>query len=114
MTTTLAPTDKPAPTGPAPDITLLMHVCAQRRAYRVTFEAGPHAEDLALAFVQARLSTHAVSEIEEHPIDERYGRLLDELYPTCTHGLDASNCYGPQHYYYDEEEQARGMLNGAW
>lgn len=95
-------------------IALEIHICDQRRSYLVTFE-GPRAEDRALAFIDARWTTHAVHEIEDTPIDERYGRLLDQLYPTCEHGLSASNCYGPQHYYFDEEEQARGLLNsGPW
>lgn len=28
------------------------------------------------------------------------------------HGLSLSNCCGPQHYYFDEEEQAHGLRNG--
>jgi hypothetical protein len=95
-------------------ITLEIHVCDQRRvSYPVVFEGdGPDVEARALQFVKARSSTHAIYEIEATPIPEQYGQLLDWLYPTCEHGLSASNCYGPQHYYFDEEEQARGMRNG--
>lgn len=95
----------------APAIALEIAICDQRRSYRVTF-TGPNAEDMALAFCEARKSTHAPREIEDKLIDERYGRLIDWLYPRCPHGLSESNCYGPQHYYFDEEEQAMGMRNG--
>lgn len=97
---------------PATDrIVLDMGICDQRRGYRVTFE-GLAAEDMALAFVQVRWSTHAVSEAEDAPFDyEAFPRLYDLLYPTCEHGLSLSNCYGPQHYYFDQEEQARGYVN---
>ncbi len=53
-----------------------------------------------------------LDELEDEPIPYSNRRLLDLLYPTCEHGLEMSNCYGPQHYYFDEEEQARGMRNG--
>lgn len=89
-------------------ITLEIHICDQRRSYRATFST----EAQALAFVQARWSTHAVHEIEATPIPAEYALLLDLLYPTCEHGLSLSNCNGPQHYYYDEEEQGRGLRNG--
>jgi hypothetical protein len=89
-------------------IKLEFHICDQRRSYLVTFAT----EAQALEFAQRKASTHAIYELEEAPVDEQYGALLDYLYPTCEHGLSESNCYGPQHYYYDEEEQARGMRNG--
>jgi hypothetical protein len=94
-------------------IALEVHICDQRRSYKVTFEGdGPAVEDRALQFVEARWTSHATHELETEPIPAQYGRLLDTLYPQCPHGLSLSNCYGPQHYYYDEEEQARGMRNG--
>jgi hypothetical protein len=94
-------------------IALDIHICDQRRSYKVKFEGdGPVVEARALEFVQARWSTHAIHELAAEPIPPEYGQLFDLLYPTCEHGLDLSNCYGPQHYYFDEEEQARGMLNG--
>jgi hypothetical protein len=92
-------------------ITLEMHICDQRRSYNVTFE-GDAAEQMAISYVKARWSTHAIYEIESNPIDQQYTQLLDLLYPTCEHGLSQSNCYGSQHYYFDEEEQARGFRNG--
>ena len=89
-------------------ITLEIHICDQRRSYLAHFAT----EDQALKFVQARWTTHAVHELEDTPIPDTAAELLDLLYPTCPHGLSLSNCFGPQHYYFDEEEQARGMRNG--
>lgn len=98
---------------PPVSIALEVHICKDRRSYLVTFEGdGPDVEARAVEFVQARSATHAVHERKQDPIPQRYGTLLDLLYPTCPHGMDEANCYGPQHYYYDEEEQARGMRNG--
>ncbi|WP_200209117.1 hypothetical protein [Micromonospora coerulea] len=90
-------------------IQLEAHICDQRRSYRVTFAT----EAQAIQFVQARSSTHVVTEIEEDGgFDyDAYPKLCDLLYPTCEHGMTGA-CYGSQHYYFDEEEQARGMLNG--
>jgi hypothetical protein len=94
------------------DIALDIHICDQRRSFRVTF-TGPDAEAHALAFLAPRCSTHATHEIENEPIDsDAFPLLYAYLYPECEHGMSLSNCYGPQHYYFDEEEQARGMLNG--
>lgn len=96
MTTTLtAPAAAP--------ITLQIHICDQRRSYKVTF-TGPNAEDQALTFVTARSSTHAMDELEDTPVPDQYTRLLDWLYPTCEHGMKGA-CYGPQHYYMDDEER---------
>ena len=97
-----------------PPITLEIHICDQRRSYLVTFE-GPDAQRMAIEFVKTRSATHAIWELQDQPdrwIDHRHGELLELLYPTCPHGLSESNCYGPQHYYFDEEEQARGHRNG--
>jgi hypothetical protein len=87
---------------------LEVHVCAARRSYVARFST----EDQAVTFIKERSSTHAFHEIETEPFDyEGNPALYDMLYPTCEHGLSASDCYGPQHYYFDEEEQARGMHN---
>jgi hypothetical protein len=88
--------------------TLEIHICAERRGYRATFAT----EDQAIAFLSRKTSTHAFWEIEGQPVPATWTRLLGFLYPTCEHGLSESNCYGPQHYYFDEDEQASGMLNG--
>ena len=89
-------------------IALEIHICDQRRSYVARFAT----EDQALAFVERKASTHAPHEIESEPLDFATApRLLAWLYPECEHGLSPSNCYGPQHYYYDEEEQARGLRN---
>lgn len=93
-------------------IVLEVAVCDQRRSYRVTFE-GPQAEDMALSFIEGRSKTHAFHEVEESPFNiEKYERLYGLLYPSCEHGLSLSNCYGPQHYYFDQDEQAAGFRNG--
>lgn len=90
-------------------ITLEIHICDQRRSYTARFST----EQQALDFLAPRGMTHAVHEVEAHPLDyATCPRLLEFLYPACEHGLSASNCYGPQHYEYDDEEQARGMRNG--
>lgn len=88
-----------------------IHICDQRRTYRASFAT----EQQALAFLTPRTSTHAFHLIDEPEAVAAAGwdALLDFLYPTCEHGLSASNCYGPQHYYFDEEEQARGLRNGG-
>lgn len=91
-------------------ITLRIDKCEARSSYRVTFE-GRNAESMALTFLAARTSTHAFSEIEYSPVSPLYAKLLAYLYPACEHGLSLSNCCGPQHYYFDEEEQARGYRN---
>lgn len=112
-------------------IRLDVHVCDQRRSYLVTFE-GARAEDMALAFMATRRSTHAIGEdiITERvwvscpyggdgghyeyqalPMDDqphlidagRYPRLYAALYPTCEHGMSESGCYGPSHYVRDDE-----------
>lgn len=102
-------------------VTLEIHICDQRRSYLATWEgAEDEVEQRILDFLAERGINHAWHELEDRIIDfgtvdaPRLSRLYALLYPTCEHGLDLSNCYGPQHYYYDEEEQARGMLNGAW
>jgi hypothetical protein len=89
-------------------IALEIHICDQRRSYLARFAT----EDQALAFVQDRGDTHAFQELETEPVPQHHTQLLAWLYPECEHGLSQSNCYGSQHYYYDEEEQARGMRNG--
>lgn len=93
------------------EIKLEVHICDQRRSYLATFY-GSRAEDQAIAFIERKSATHAFHEVEAEPIFPTFGRLLERLYPTCEHGLSLSNCYGPQHYYFDEEEQARGLRNG--
>lgn len=96
--------------NPTMDIALEIHICDQRRSYVARFAT----QEQAIAFATARRSTHAIHEIETEPFDYATNMALyTYLYPECEHGLDLSNCYGPQHYYFDEEEQARGMRNTA-
>lgn len=90
------------------DIALEIHICDQRRSYTARFAT----EAQALEFIQRKSSTHAFHPIESEPIDwDANAALFEELYPTCEHGLSLSNCNGPQHYWFDDEEQARGLLN---
>lgn len=105
-------------------IALDVSVCDQRRGYRAYFSD----EDQALAFIADRsqggrfypqdgrgYGNHDFHEVEDLPINEAFGRLIDRLYPQCSHGMDKRSCYGPQHYYYDEYEQAAGHFNsGPW
>jgi hypothetical protein len=95
-------------------VKLEIHICEDRRSYFVTWEGnGADVEARIIAFLKARSSTHAYYELESEPFDfATYPALEAFLYPSCEHGLSLSNCYGPQHYYFDEEEQARGMRNG--
>lgn len=100
----------------AATITLEIHRCDTGRSFRATW-TGPAAETNAVAWLTARGDTHAYHEIEAEPINfgsydnPIFPTLYDLLYPTCDHGM-TGDCYGPQHYYYDEEEQARGLRNG--
>lgn len=90
-------------------IALEISICDQRRSYIARFAT----EEQALRFCEARNSTHAFHELQDEPIDPpAVPALYSFLYPDCEHGLSLSNCYGPQHYYYDAEEQGRGMRNG--
>lgn len=70
------------------------HICAERRSYKVTFTD----EDQAIAWMEAKSSTHAFHEVEESPIPDEAVQLLEFLHPTCDHGLSASLCEGPGHY----------------
>lgn len=91
------------------DIALEVHICDQRRSYVARFTT----QEQAIEFISRKSATHAVHEIEAEPFDyHAYPALYDLLYPTCEHGLSLSNCNGPQHYWYDDEEQARGLRNG--
>jgi hypothetical protein len=89
---------------PVDTATLLIHVCARRRAYRVTFAT----EDQALAWLGARSSTHAWEEVDGGSVPESWSRLLDYLYPLCEHGMSESLCEGPDHYMTAEQERAMG------
>jgi hypothetical protein len=106
----------------ATEIHLDVHVCDQRRSYRVTFPATPKGERMALDFMAARRSTHAISEVvlfderwvcaphggdefyrQDEPaadqpylIDgDRFPALYAALHPTCHHGLRADLCMDP-------------------
>jgi hypothetical protein len=95
------------PTGRLTTATLLIHVCAARRAYKVTFST----EAQAIGFLSARTSTHNWEEI---PLDgpgsgsvpTEWFALRDYLYPTCEHGMSLDLCYGPDHFMSAYQEQA--------
>jgi hypothetical protein len=39
-------------------------------------------------------------------------RACDEsVFALCAHGMARNNCFGPQHYMYDSDEQAAGLVN---
>lgn len=82
--------------------------------FKVIFEGDrATAEKNALAYMDRHGNRLYIEEALTDPIGTEYDKLLDRLYPTCAHLLSARNCYGPQHYYFDEEEQARGLRNSA-
>lgn len=90
--------------------TLLLHICSERRAYRVTFST----EAQAIAFLEARKSTHAPEEIMGlhgealGSVPASWTDLLEWLYPTCEHGMSESSCYGPDHFMSADQEMAMG------
>ncbi|WP_144121160.1 hypothetical protein [Catellatospora sichuanensis] len=74
-----------------------VHHCSNRHTYRVRFST----EAQALAFLGARMSTHAHHELEESPIPDAWEKLYALLYPLCPHGLSLDLCAGPGHYPMD-------------
>lgn len=95
---------------PQPTATLLIHVCAARRAYKATFST----EDQAITFLAARTSTHNWEEIRGLHVEgggsvpADWHKLLDYLYPLCEHGMSLDLCEGPDHYMTAAQEQAMG------
>jgi hypothetical protein len=105
-----------APTGDV-RLTLIGHVCSQRRSFVVAFE-GANAEQTAVAYINRR---YAIKDPEtgwgdlvfDEPDDE-YGEPVSvpdavhramhpRLYDLCQHGLSADTCYGPDHNCSPEE-----------
>lgn len=84
-------------TSPAPEIRLHCHAVATGGFYTVVFD-GTDPEPAAIAFYESHTATHSIVELEDAPIDARYGTLLELLHPTCEHGLSASLCAGLGHY----------------
>ena len=70
--------------------------CKTNQGYVATF-LGPNAEDNALAQIDRRGSTHAVSEVG--PLPEDATRLYDVLYPQCHHGMSLWLCADPVSHY---------------
>jgi hypothetical protein len=82
----------------SPSITLDIHICAERRGYRVTWE-GRNIEARVIAFLDSRRSTHAFHEVEDAWVNGWiYPELFDYMYPQCEHGMLLTLCYGPGHY----------------
>lgn len=78
-------------------ITLVMHHCKSRVSFPVKF-MGNDAEQKAINYIQNKTDRFARWEHEDYPVDDKFVKLLDVLYPTCGHGLSLSLCAGPGHY----------------
>lgn len=87
---------------------LMIHICDQRRGYKVTFST----EEQAITFLTPKTSTHTWWEIGagDHTgtgsVPATWTELLDFLYPICEHGLSLDLCNGPNHYMTADEERA--------
>ena len=85
-------------------VVIRMHVCAERRAYTVRWDGKPKdVTGRVIAFLDARSKTHAWDVIDMPAVLKELDAWLN---PECEHGMSMSNCYGPQHYYMDDEERA--------
>jgi hypothetical protein len=93
---------------PRETASLLIHICAARRAYKVTFST----QEQAIAFLSARTATHNWDEIPDvfwpgsGSVPADWHELLAYLYPTCEHGMSADLCYGPDHFMSAAQEEA--------
>ena len=107
-------------------LTLIVHICAQRRSYSVTFPAGGDA--IAAQFIRDRREggVRALAEtlapitgggwaIGEDDSDEAghadlalWPQLTELLYPECEHGMSLANCFGPDHFMSAAQERERG------
>jgi hypothetical protein len=96
-------------------IKLEIAICDQRRSYFVTFAT----EDQAIDFLARRTPTaidiktgtygnHAWFELENEPIPATCTRLLEVIYPTCSHGMSAELCEGPEHFLSAAQEREPG------
>ncbi len=85
-------------------VQIMLHICAERRAYRVTWTGRPaEVAQRVITFLESKKETHAWDILELPPA---LHDLEAWLYPTCEHGLSLELCAGPQHYPYDEDERA--------
>lgn len=91
-------------------LTVEIHGCGTHagQAYRVSFPATPDGEAAAVAYLTARLSTHAINEVTNALIPDGFDTLTALLHPVCEHGLSADLCEGPGHYLTAAQEAARG------
>lgn len=77
-----------------------------QHSFKVRF-FGPQAEDNALAYVERKDNgDYYFSDPEDEPVDAEFTRLIERLWPKCEHGMSANSCFGPQHYWMDDEERA--------
>lgn len=92
----------------ADDITMEVRGCGALtgQSYRVTFPGTPEGEAAAVVYITTRQATHAISEVPDALIPDRFEAINDLLYPTCEHDMDAHNCYGPQHFMDAAQERA--------
>ena len=90
-------------------ITLEAFAKARHACIAITFAT----EDAALAFMdRTQYGTGATlfitGEDHDNPIPAEYTRLIERIHPTCEHGMNAHNCYGPDHFMSAEQERAMG------
>jgi hypothetical protein len=77
------------------EVTLEIHICDQRRSYLATFCT----EEQVMTFIERKMDmNHAFYTVPDSDIPDEWMALQDFLWPTCEHGLMASNCSGPMHY----------------
>jgi hypothetical protein len=93
------------------ELVLDVHICDQRRSYRVTFAPGN--DQVAANFVNSRRNYCAIMELAEMDHDAPavdynvWPLFYDALYPTCEHGLSLQLCEGPDHYMSAAQERER-------
>jgi len=99
------------PTPSRATIALGVTDCREGGERIVRFE-GPDAEAWAIAYRQARVSTHVIFELPEEPISyDAFPALYAVLHPQCHHGLSADLCMDPigeHHFGTREWEMAQG------
>lgn len=54
---------------------------------------------------------HKTDTVHYHDTVAEARACEDSLFALCAHGMARENCFGPQHYMYDSDEQAVGLVN---
>lgn len=54
---------------------------------------------------------HKTDTVHYHDTAAEARECHEDMFALCDHGMSKRNCFGPQHYYYDADEQAMGMHN---